>query len=253
MSSLSNRMKNYEHLSDSKLLPKTPVILRIDGKSFHTFTKEMQRPWDERLAKSMWEAAIYTCKRIMGAQLAYTQSDECNIFISDWESNRTQAWFEYRLQKLCSISAGLYTAAFLRAFCHHHSKDPMELRELPIFDARAFNLPKHEVANYFIWRQQDACRNSLQMLARVYFSHSETLGKTNQQLQEMLWKKHQINWNDCEIWQKRGMSFHKRPKTEEKKEKWGWVADHNTPMFSQHRNYIERHLNRQTRNQSIER
>lgn len=240
MSSLSDRMKSYEQRSRSQLLPRIPVIIRIDGKSFGSFTRKMNRPWDSRMAKGMWDAALYSAKNLKGARLAYTQSDECSFLLTDWDSYDTQSLYNYRIQKICSIAAGFYTAAFLRAYSKYFQISLEDIETLPVFDARTFNIPIHEVNNYFVWRQQDASRNSVQMLGRAHFSHKKLHKKNNSQIQEMLWKERDINWNSCETWQKRGICIYRKRKENEARQPWS--IDTEIPQFTKDRNYIGQHL-----------
>lgn len=191
--SLGDRMKNnYENRSRYKLIRRMPVILRLDGKAFHTLTRNCEKPFDGRLRDCMVGTAEYLCKKIQGAKLAYIQSDEISILITDFDSLKTDAWFDYNIQKMCSISSGQASVIFSMLF-----------KEVGIFDCRAFNVPKEDVCNYFIWRQQDWLRNSLQMLARVHFSHKELHKKNTADIHEMLYTKN-INWADIAVKWKNG-------------------------------------------------
>jgi tRNA(His) 5'-end guanylyltransferase len=185
--SLGNRMKdNYENAYRIKLTRRTPVIIRLDGKAFHTLTKSCEKPFDENFNKSMVGTMRALCEEIQGVKCAYTQSDEISLLLTDFDTIDTQAWFDYNLQKLVSISAGMATIAFYKLY-----------RLTGIFDARAFNIPKDEVKNYFIWRQIDWERNSIQMLAQAHYSHKELHKKNKADMHEMLHEKG-INWADLE-------------------------------------------------------
>ena len=222
---LGLRMKNfYESVPKTSLMRRTPVVIRIDGKAFHTFTKGFQKPFDEVLGKVMRETMKYLCENIQGCVLGYTQSDEITLILVDYKKLTSSAWFDYEVQKMCSIAASMATVAFNKAFSHEvalqskrlyteylndNDASYIETLEMAInkgamFDARVFNIPKEEVANLIYWRQLDAARNSIQMVGQAYFSHSELHGKNQNDIQEMLWATHGINWNDYPTHLKRG-------------------------------------------------
>lgn len=182
---IGNRMKtNYEHVYRLKLTRRTPVIIRLDGKAFHTLTRGCDKPFDELFNQAMVHTMERLCNDIQGARCAYTQSDEISILLTDFDTLRTEAWFDYNLQKIVSISAAIASVEFSHAFCQQG-----------LFDARAFNIPKEEVRNYFIWRQLDWIRNSISMLAQAHYSHKELHKKNQADMHEMLHKKG-INWAD---------------------------------------------------------
>ena len=263
--SLGDRMKSYEGISRIYLTKRVPVIIRIDGKAFHSFTKGFRRPFDEILIKAMQETAKYLCKNIMGCKIAYTQSDEISLLLEDYERVETQPWFENNLQKIVSVSASMATMAFNRAFADAVNErysyytginadewtgSTEEFDKLfdnyfakigtAMFDSRVFILPKEEVCNYFIWRQQDATRNSIQMVAQSLFSHRQLQNKNCDQLQEMMFQEHNINWNDYATVYKRGSCVTKEQYTENDVTRSRWVVDTNIPIFTQDRNYIDR-------------
>lgn len=245
--SLGDRMKSYESSFRHTLPIRLPVILRIDGKAFHTYTKNCKRPVDENLIYCMDETAKYLCKNIQGAQIAYVQSDEISILINNYQALDTQPWFDNNVQKMVSISAGMASAYFTMQSSRIFDGTP----KLAVFDSRAFLVPSEDVVNYFLWRQQDATRNSVQMLARTLYSHKELLGKVNSDLQEMCFQKGH-NWNNCATSQKRGrciikskvMREGKNPRTGEiiPSERTEWIVDNEIPIFSQDRNYIKQYV-----------
>ena len=279
---LGNRMKGYENISRYYLTKKTPVIIRIDGKAFHTFTRGFKRPFDDVLIKAMQETAQYLCKNITGCKLAYTQSDEISLLLVDYERNESQPWFANNLQKMCSVSASMATMAFNKFFAEEFDKwehkaferdylgrciatisvAEVELLEAytkalnkgAMFDARVFIIPKEEVCNYFIWRQQDASRNSIQMVAQSIFSEKELNRKNTKQQQEMIFQKTGINWNNYDTVYKRGSCCIKSETTttcasEEngKVKTWTaerphWFIDKDIPIFTQDRNYIDKYV-----------
>ena len=200
----------------------------------------------------MLQTARGLCEAIDGAKIAYMQSDEISILVTDWSSLDTQPWFDYRIQKVASVTSSLATALFNEA----KNQTMFEVRgsmvegaKVPsaLFDCRAFNVPAHEVVNYFLWRQQDATRNSIQGLAQANFSHRQLHGKNNNVMQEMLFSEKGINWNDCPTGQKRGFCVVNR-ETMEKAVVRGelvpvvrsrWEVDEEIPVFSQDRDYIQ--------------
>lgn len=204
--SIGNRMKeNYELRAKTYLTRRTPAILRLDGKCFHTFTKQFKRPFDKDLKSLMLSTTEYLCKNIHGAKLAYTQSDEISILLTDYDNLSTEAWFNYELQKMVSIAASLATSEFNKQYLLNKEEFD-ETTKLANFDCRAFNIPKEEVANYFIWRQLDWVRNSVQMLAQSIFSHKELHGKNQAEMKVMILKKGS-SWEDCIFEEKYGNTY----------------------------------------------
>lgn len=233
--SLGNRIKtNYENITRNFLPRRTNTIIRIDGKAFHTFTKGLNRPFDYKLVSVMQITAKHLCENIQGARLAYTQSDEINIWVTDYDTLQTDAWFGGNIQKMCSVAASIATACFNKEFGGD---------KLAMFDARVFTIPEvEEVVNYFIWRQQDASRNSVQMVARSMYSHKECENKKNSQLQEMIHEGGN-NWNDFPISVKRGSCVVKRRTPMETGDgdtvvRKAWLFDRTIPIFTQNREYI---------------
>lgn len=196
---LGTRMKeNYENRTKQFLTRRCPTIIRIDGKAFHTYTKGLKKPFDEGLIEDMQETTKFLCEQIQGAKLGYTQSDEISILLTDYDNLQSQAWFDYNVQKITSITASLATAKFNELRLNRLHK------KLAFFDARVFQVPeKEEVVNYFIWRQQDAERNSISMLAQSLYSHKQLFKKNTSNMQEMCFQKG-YNWNDLPYEQKRG-------------------------------------------------
>lgn len=224
--SLGDRMKfNYEEAYKIRLPLRMPFIVRIDGSSFHTFTKGMERPFDSRFSEAMMSVAQEVFRRSAGCVLAYGQSDEISFLFHDYKKLGSQAWFSGELQKIVSITAGIASASMTRFYSQ---------KDLAFFDARAFVLPENEVANYFIWRQKDAERNSLSMLAQSYFSSKELHGKKRSDMHDMLHGKG-VNWNNEITVQKRGFCIRRT-------EEGGCFTDTDIPVFTEDRNYIERNL-----------
>ena len=174
---LGDRMKeNYENRSRFFLTRKVPVIIRLDGRAFHTLTANMKKPFDDVLIGEMVRSAIETAREMQGFKLGYVQSDEASFLLTDYNNLETTAWFDYNLSKLTSISASIMTGEFNKVW----------YGRIAHFDSRAFNIPKEDVANYFLWRALDCERNSLSMYCQSLFSHKELQGKNCAQQHEML-------------------------------------------------------------------
>ena len=224
---LSIRMKGYESTFKYKLLRRGYTMIRIDGKAFRTYTKGLERPFDQGLIDDMDSTAAFLCEEIQGAVCAFVQSDEISIFISDFAKRETSAWYDNSLQKMVSVSASLATAKFnqlrmVRKSSEERDHSLSSMAEtawdndilttndvktfrLAMFDSRVFQLPtKGEVLNYFIWRQQDTVKNSISSVAQSMFSTKELHGKNGKQKQEMMFQKDGTNWNDFDPKLKRG-------------------------------------------------
>lgn len=249
---LGDRMKEfYENRAKTKLIRCIPVIIRIDGKAFHTFTKGFEKPFDLVMVKAMQDTMKYLCENIQGCVLGYTQSDEITLVLVDYNKLDTDAWFDYDVQKLCSVSASMATLAFNRSLFNHFNEFIFNLNEYKddlisaykkaiktgaMFDARCFNVPKEEVTNCILWRQQDATRNSIQAVGQANFSHKELQGLSTNQIQELLFSKKEINWNNFPTHLKRGSCCIKKEN--------GWYIDEEIPIFTgEGREYIEKLIN----------
>ena len=263
---LGDRMKAYyENINRYYLTRRTPVVIRIDGKAFHTFTRGFKKPFDNILMSTMQETMKRLCEDIQGCVLGYTQSDEISLVLIDYQTIDTDAWFGYNIQKCASIAASKATKYFNQIFtakimayeedfneAWHHSKDEEKYMQVLLkamntgaeFDARVFNIPKEEVANYIFWRQDDATRNSIQMAGHANFSNKEMQKKSNNEVQDMLMLQKGINWNDYPVPCKRGTCCIKQDteiisngQTVIRKK---WVIDKNIPIFTgENRTYIE--------------
>ena len=271
--SLGDRMKeNYENRSKTYLVRRMPVIIRLDGRAFHTFTRGMKKPYDEIFHNTMNATMKYLCENIQGCKLGYTQSDEITLLLTDYDTLTTDAWFDYNVQKICSVSASMATMAFNKYLRENWRKECSSLIDLlmstvdyvdekyldtleskldsAMFDARCFNIPEEEVTNCFIWRQQDATRNAIQMLGQCNFSHKELHGKSCNDIQDMLMLQKGINFNDMPTEFKRGVCCVKVTKenvdidmsTKEVTRTCHshWVLDKEIPIFTQDRDYVER-------------
>ena len=271
---LGTRMKTYyEQIPKTKLMRRTPVAIRIDGKAFHTFTRGFQKPFDNILIESMQETMKYLCENIQGCVFGYTQSDEITLLLVDYKELTSQAWFDYEVQKMCSIAASMATMKFNQVFTELTSNESEDLEvrarenlslenrdflssvcrahtnsatKGAMFDARCFNIPKEEACNLIYWRQLDATRNSIQMVGQAYFSHKELHGKSCNDIQDMLVKQRGINWNNLPVLLKRGSACiydnYQNPESITKGDKIkGWVIDKNMPILKgEDRKYIDK-------------
>ena len=271
---LGDRMKDfYEDRTRYKLARRTNTIIRIDGKAFHTYTKGLKRPFDEGLMEDMNKTTEFLCQNIQGAKFGYVQSDEISILITDYDDISTHAWFDANLQKMSSVAASLATAKFnqlrMARFCRNEGIEPKYRDEsyisnseimdfkLAMFDARVFQIPyQEEVINYFIWRQQDATRNSISSVAQAHFSPKELNGKKTSEMQDRLMLQKGINWNDFTPREKRGSLIRKVEKkfvrtnpiddgktypigTNQTYTRNVWEADPETPIFSKDKDYLK--------------
>lgn len=249
--SLSNRMKEYyEFIPKTKLMRRTPVAIRIDGRSFRTFTRGFKKPFDDILIQSMEETMLYLCKNIQGCVLGYHQSDEITLILIDYKTLESDAWFDFEVQKLCSISASMATMKFNQIFnqkVYDYVTQMAEENNLEekdycgaltratlagaMFDARCFNIPREEVCNLIYWRQLDAIRNSIQMVGQANFSHKQLQNKNCTKIKAMLMAEKGIDWNDFPTHNKRGSCCVRRG---------DWVIDKNIPIFKgADRDYVE--------------
>lgn len=255
------RMKAfYEQIAKTKLMRRNPVIIRIDGKAFHTFTKHLQKPFDTVLIMSMQDTMRYLCENIQGCVLGYTQSDEISLVLIDYKRLTSEAWFDYEVQKMCSVAASMATYAFNRAFqkyardwedrydrIPHPTKEQndylMSLHSAmdrgAMFDARCFSIPKEEVTNMIYWRQIDAMKNSVQMLARVHFPHRRLMNKNCDEMKEML-KRKGVHWEALPVFQQRGSCCIKTFFTRDGARRSMWIVDNSIPVFKDaDRRYID--------------
>ena len=275
---LSDRMKEYESNTQTKLIKKLPVIIRLDGRSFSKYTKGFTKPFDIELSYILQDVALELRKEIENAKFIYSQSDEISILLTDWdkskpnEGGRIDTWYDYRIQKIVSVASAIATAKF-NEYVYKLAEKYEELAEDKLyvidnrivgtdnveyykekakllkrklfkatFDARVFNLPTDEVVNYFIYRQQDALRNSISSLARKYYSTKQLVGVNNPTKIQMLETDYGVVFDrDITQLQKLGFTVITNLKAKENnKEKF--EIDTNIPIFKDNRDYIERYL-----------
>lgn len=194
--SLGNRMKQYENVNRQYLTSRTPVIIRVDGRSFHSYTKGFDKPFDHRIINAMVYAAEKVAEDMQGFQAAYIQSDEASFVMHDYTNLQSEGWFGYNLNKIISISASLMTIHFNAYIGKERKKNFSETMEvlcnkdakIALFDSRAFNVPREDVSNYFLFRSQDNHRNSLSSYAQSLFSHKQLHKKNQYNIHEMLYK-----------------------------------------------------------------
>lgn len=231
MSSLGDRMKEYERSFDIEMTKRIPIIIRLDGKAFHSWTKKnnCKKPFDRTLMNLMAGTTKYLCENISGCILGYTQSDEISLVLINNQRINSEAWFNNRVQKIASISSSLATYFF-------NNNSPFEKKVPAFFDSRVFIIPKNEVRNYFLWRQRDAEKNSISSLSQSLYSHKELQNKNSDEKQEMCFQKG-INWNDLYTPEKRGFAIYKKEfliigKNNEKITRNKFFIDDNIPIFS---------------------
>lgn len=252
--SLGDRMKGYEDASRIYLPSRLPLIIRLDGKAFHTWTKGLPRPYCASLIEAMNQVTKHLCNQVQNTVMAYTQSDEISLLLVDYKDIKTTSWFDSNLQKMVSVAAGIASSK-LTALSPTIFGGLRDSVKEAVFDARAFILPPHEVVNYFIWRQQDWNRNSLAMLAQSLFSHRELQGKGRADQHEMCFQKGH-NWADLSSHLKDGRVVVKRQVEKEYATEFvpgeppgtreigtvlrsEWHVPEKTPVFSEDREFIK--------------
>ena len=257
--SLGNRMKTYEAVSKTHLMRRTPVIIRLDGKAFHTFTRGLEKPFDETFVELMQSTMLDLCNEIQGCVLGYTQSDEITLVLIDYQDRNTCAWFDNQVQKMVSVSASLATLFFNKHLseklndikyeirlsdsniyaAHNYQKNEEFMRIWgdkefkATFDSRVFSLPQYEVCNNLIWRQQDATRNSINSVAQSLFPHRELQGINKNDVQNKMLTEKDVNWNNFATHLKRGCCAIKNVDGK-------WVLDLEIPIFTDDRDYIDK-------------
>ncbi|MFN8688328.1 MAG: tRNA(His) guanylyltransferase Thg1 family protein [Acidobacteriota bacterium] len=220
---LGDRIKRfYEDALRIHVPRQTHVVLRIDGRGFHQFTRGLERPYCRRLADALDAAALALCQEMTGCRFAYGQSDEYSFLLMDCQSEKSPLWFDGNLQKIVSVAASFFTAAFARQFASP---------KLASFDCRALVIAQpREVEKYFIWRQLDASANSLNMLASAHYSHKELLGRGEAEKHDLLHAKG-INWARQPADFKRGRAVRRAPQGT-------WLIDHDIPVFHRKLSYL---------------
>lgn len=263
---LGDRMKGYEEVSKTRLVRRMPVIIRLDGCHFHTFTRGFDKPYDKVLIKTMQETMEYLCENIQGCVLGYTQSDEITLVLVDYKELNSDAWYDNEVQKMVSVSAALATYAFNKFFrenVEEYSKSLVDdltpdqeklmasyqasLQKGAFFDSRVFNIPKEEVTNCVYWRQKDAERNSINSLAQSLFSHKELQGLKLKETLTKIESEKGIIWGNLPTTHKRGSCCIKQKTVAALNDdlspvvKIEWVIDNEIPTFKgEDREYVDK-------------
>jgi len=203
MSQLGDRMKAYEQIEAGRLfIPRLPIIVRVDGRSFGNFTRGMNKPFDQSFRRAMIDTTRILVEKT-NPRIAYTQSDEITL-IYQANGPRSEVMFGGKVHKMTSVIASMASVGFMLAVKDHFPNWEYLQGKFPHFDCRCWNVPdQNEAVNNLVDREQDAVRNSISMLARAHFSHSQLNKKTGSEKQEML-HKIGINWNDVDRHFKRG-------------------------------------------------
>ncbi len=226
---LEDRIKNYyEHPYRIYMTRNMPFIIRLDGKSFHSYTKKFEKPWSKEIKNAFQYAGKILLKEISGSKFIYSQSDEVSVLITDYDTIKTESWFGKNLQKIVSVSSSILTCEF-----NKYISDNTDVKKSAYFDARCFTIPKEEIVNAFIWRQNDCKRNSVMCLGQKHFSSKQLHGKNNIRTKEML-NNIGIDWNELEPWKKYGWCMFR--------DESSIVIDESIPIFSDDRPYIEKYI-----------
>lgn len=235
--SLGDRIKsNYEDAFRLKFTKRMPLMLRLDGCHFSNYTKGFEKPYDVKIRDAFIFATKELFNEIQGLKVTYQQSDELTLLITDYDTLNTQSWYDSNIQKIISVSSSILTANFNKFMVDNGFS-----KKLAYFDSRAFILPKEEVCNAILFRQNDATRNSISCLGQKHFSHKQLHKKNTSQVQEMLFQEKGINWNNEPTWARRGYCLSK--KTFEKEPgvfRTVIESDFEIPIFSQDRDYINK-------------
>ena len=271
LDALGDRMKNYENINRVYLTRRMPCILRLDGRAFHTYTKKFNKPFDYVFMEAMWDTAKQLCQNISGAKMAYVQSDEISILLTDYDTLETEPWFGKNLQKMCSVAASMASIFFYKAHdnaiedyivtCEENdyiipdwidAHNNAQESKLAVFDCRAFVLPMSEVNNYFLWRQKDCERNAVSMVARTLFSDKELEGKSTEERKKMMVDQHSLDWEFILPFYRKGVCVRKYDCTETcrilgeepfKVQRKRWEIAKHIPSFQEHPEYINELVN----------
>lgn len=203
---IGTRMKGYE--DSTRFLPTLPIVIRIDGKKFSRWTRGLPKPYSSEFIELMIRTTGELVKQT-NARIGYTQSDEITLVLQAAGKHNSEVFFDGRIQKIISVTASIATAVF----------NDLRPQILPnyvgygpaFFDARAFVVPsRHEAANAVLWRELDATKNAISMMAQSKYSHAQLKYVNTSQMQEMLWKDHNINFNDLSRRFRRGTYMQSR-------------------------------------------
>jgi len=263
---LAERMKKYERTTEEALVHRMPAILRVDGRAFHTFTKGFDKPFDKILMKCMEAAALALCEDISSAKIAYGQSDEISVLLVDYDNFNTMQWFDGNVAKICSIAASAATNAFnkcldkfsnefaAKSFLGSRDNEEDPDNEMAgflsgkmfkaMFDARVFSIPKEDVMNYFLWRRQDAVRNSVASVAQANFSAKTLHGVNIFGMKKMLLEKG-IDWDTMPCREKEGFYYIKEKFMDGEVERSRWTLLEKSPTPSWAKSYLHKTIDLQ--------
>ena len=210
---LEDRMLYYRGLTDYKLMPRSYVMVMVDGRSFSTMIKnKFEKPFDDDFIGMMNETAVYLCENVSGCKFAYTQSDEISLVLTDFDDRNTESFFGYRLTKMLSVIASLATAKFNQLMTAYQLRNAgpgvgTAIEKLPLyqFDCKCWNVPCYEdVFAWFLYRQIDCIRNSKQQAARAYLSHNKLMNLDTDKQIQLLKNEKGVDWNEYEDGKKYG-------------------------------------------------
>lgn len=243
---LEDRMKMYEEAARTTLPRRMPIIVRVDGKAFSKYTKQLEKPFDRNFISVMEEVATALCQEVQGTQLAYVQSDEVSLLIHGYKKFESEPWFGNQVQKMTSVAAAVAAATFTAKSWRMWRKPKSGMPsvndiEPAYFDARAFVLPEHDVVNYFLWRQRDGLRNSVQQFAYHHLSHKQIFGKSTAEMKEMC-KAVGHDWDALPPTQRKGRCVYRHFEVVNGVERGHFRVDTDIPLFNENQEYITRHL-----------
>ena len=230
---LGDRIKSqYEARSQTYLPRRTYTMIRLDGCHFHTYTKKLVKPFDWEFIYDMNETAKYLASNIQGCKIAYVQSDEITLLLSDFDSIETDAWFDGNVQKIVSVSASMASAKFNQLRSEKESFNP---KSVGFFDSRCFVIPdREEVLNAFIWRQKDYLRNSISMIGQSLFSPKELHGKSISERVDMIEEK-QFKLSEIPLGWRRGRFVIKTENIDGSKR---WIIEEEPPILTENRDWF---------------
>ena len=232
--SFGDRMNSYENVSRAYLMRRVPTIIRMNINSSQSFTKDFMQPFNYLFNDCMVKTAKQLFENIQGCKLAYTQSDEINLLLTDYDRLNTQAWCGKNIQKMASVSASMATLYFNRVFEERTRELDIDVYKNKIntamFDSTIFTLPIEEVHNYFSWRQTKAIENSKLALGRTHFLHNELYGLSINKIVEKLMTEKDVNWNHLNTWCKYGTLISEKSDPNE------------TPLFIQDKEFIRYYM-----------
>lgn len=229
---LEEKCRYYQSLTNYKLLPNSYVIVHLDGKGFSKLIKnKFKKPFDNDFINMMNKTAQFLCKNVQGCKLAYVQSDEISLLITDFDTpNTTDLLYGGRLNKIQSILASLATSEFNKQYilynlskkvegdvCFAEIYDTINSMNMCQFDCKAWVVPnENDAFAWFLFRNIDCVKNSKQQTAQNWCSHKELFNKDTDEQIDYLLKKHNIDWNSFDNDKKFGRFVYRIEKHEKK-------------------------------------